>query len=485
MNQTSIFKPQYMQTRKPTWAMLSSLLLMACISLAQPAPTPKVLHRISAKQAMDMALEKRIEILNAKLDIANQESYNREITGAALPQVNGTAGMQHFFNIPVSVLPDFISPSVYGVLERENVVNANGDPIKWDGVINTFPARFGVPWQASVGVSVQQLLFQPDVFIGLRARSTALELYENQLDVKEDSVKANLLKSYYGVIIAERGLQFAKESRDRLQKLYNDQEQMLKNGFIERLDLDKTKVNLINIQTTTVRLKNLVALSYNGLKFAMGIPQSDSLILTDSLSMTDLRHDLLALEAQFKYDDRPEIRTLGSSQTLLELQVKRFKLNALPTVAAFWNMQTNAQRQRFNVFDTKDRWFFSNVAGINLSVPITDGFQRRNRVKQAQISLDKNRNTIDFMKQVIDLQVVSTRTEFTNALEQLEAQMENKDLAERVFENTKLKYERGLGSTFEIIQTEIVLQDALNNYYQALYSAVVARIAHLQALGKL
>lgn len=480
------FKNHNFQTMKTAkWVVGAVFLLAGYAATAQSNTTPKTIHRISAKQAMELALKQRVEILNAKLDIANQEAYNREITGAALPQVKGSAGFSHYFNIPVSVLPDFISPSVYGVMEKENIVNANGDPVKWDGIINTIPARFGVPWQASVGVSVQQLLFQPDVFVGLKARSTALELYENQLEQKEDSVKSNLLRSYYGVLIAQRGLSFALESKARLQKLYNDQEQLLKNGFIERLDLDKTKVNLINVQTTTVRLNNLVSLSYNALKFSMGIPQSDSLVLTDSLTMEELRKDVFVLQDQFKYEDRPEIKTLSSSQSLLELQVKRFKLNALPTVAAYWNLQSNAQRQRMNIFDTKDRWFFSNVAGVNIGFPITDGFQRRNRVKQAQYSADKNRNTINFMKEVIDLQVVSARTEFTNAMEALEAQMENKALAERVFETTKTKYERGLGSSFEIIQTETVLQEALNNYYQALYGAVVARIAYVQALGQL
>jgi outer membrane protein len=465
--------------------LLLSLLAINVTAHAQQQPSTPQLHRISARDAMDLALKQRIEILNAMLDIKDQEAFNKEVTGAAYPQIKGTMGLQRTFAIPVTVLPDFISPTVYGVLEKEGVQGANGNPIKWDGVVNTFPAQFGVPWQASVGVSVQQLLFQPDVFIGLKARSTAMELRENQLAVTQDSVKSNVLQAYYGVLIAERGLVFASESRDRLSKLYKDQEQLFKSGFIERLDLDKTKVNLNNINTQVTRLNNLIAVSYAGLKFALGLPQADSLVLTDSLSMDQLRKDVFSLEEDFKYESRPEVKTLLTSQELLELQVRRYKMNAYPTVAAFWNMQTNAQRKRFDFYDTGDRWFFSNLAGLSINVPIMDGWQRRNRVKQAEYALEKSRNTLNQFKQVVDLQVVSARSQFTNAMEALNAQIENKELAERVFETTKVKYQRGLGSSFELLQTETALQEALGNYYQALYNGVIAKINYMRALGKL
>ncbi len=305
------------------------------------------------------------------------------------------------------------------------------------------------------------------------------------MQVQADSVKSNVLQAYYGALIAERGLEFATESRDRLAKLYSDQEQLLKAGFIEKLDLDKTRVNLNNVKTSVTRLNNLVSLSYSGLKFALGLPQTDSLVLTDSLSLDQLRKEVFSLEEDFKYENRSEIRTLNTSNDLLELQVRRYKLNAYPTVAAFWNMQTNAQRARFNFFDTGDRWFFSNIAGVSVSVPLMDGWQRRNRVKQAEYALEKSRNTMTQFKQVIDLQVVSARTQFSNSIEALNSQVENKELAERVYETTKVKYERGLGSSFELLQSETSLQEALSNYYQALYNGVIAKINYMRALGKL
>jgi outer membrane protein TolC len=122
---------------------------------------------------------------------------------------------------------------------------------------------------------------------------------------------------------------------------------------------------------------------------------------------------------------------------------------------------------------------------MNISVPITDGWQRHNKVKQAQYSLDKTRNSMNQFKQAIDFQIINARTTLASAIAALNNQEENKVLAEKVFNSTKIKYAQGLGSSFEVLQSETDLQTALGSYYQALYNAGIARIAYQRALGKL
>src|SRR5690606_3426069 len=157
--------------------------------------------RLSADQAKEMALERLLSLENLRIDKKIQEAGNKEITGQALPQVKGNASVMHYFNIPVTFIPDFISPAVYDVLVNEGVRDQNGNPIvKPGGEPQLFPAAFGVPWQASVGFSIEQLLFQPDVFVGLKARDASIELTEFNIKVMEDSIKANVLRSYYSVV---------------------------------------------------------------------------------------------------------------------------------------------------------------------------------------------------------------------------------------------------------------------------------------------
>jgi len=348
-------------------------------------------YSLSAKQAADLALQNVTEIKNLQIDREMQISKNREYIAQAFPQISGSISTQHFFSIPVTLLPDFISPSVYQVLVDNGVRNGAGAPIvKPGGPPEFFPAQFGVPWQSSAGFTFQQLLFQPDLFIAIAARKKAVDFTEANLRVMEDSVKSNIYRSYYSVKIAEKRKQYLDESIVRLQKLKSDQEKLFKNGFAERLDIDKTQVSLNNLKSTTNQIEKLIEIGYASLKFAMAIEQKDSLILTDSLSEDQVKKDLLEL-TNFQYTDRNEIQLLGVVKELQGLDLKRQKLSYMPTIATYWNYSRNALGQEFNLFNFENKWFKASVWGVNMSIPIFDAGQKGERIRQAKLSLQKNK----------------------------------------------------------------------------------------------
>lgn len=442
--------------------------------------------RLSADQAKEMALERLLSLENLRIDKKIQEAGNKEITGQALPQVKGNASVMHYFNIPVTFIPDFISPAVYDVLVNEGVRDQNGNPIvKPGGEPQLFPAAFGVPWQASVGFSIEQLLFQPDVFVGLKARDASIELTEFNIKVMEDSIKANVLRSYYSVVIAEKRKEILNESVLRLEKLLSDQTEMYNNGFAERLDTERTQVTLNNLKTSLAQITNIVSLGYAALKFSTGLAQTDSIELTDDLNAEQLKAGLLELADNFNYEDRNEIGLLNTMEELNELDLQRYKLGKMPTIAAFWNFSENAQRHKFNFFNFNEDWYKTSVVGVNISVPIFSGFSQNRRIEKARLNLEKTRNNITDLKRAIDLQQVSAINTLKNALSAVEVQERNMELAEKVFNTTKIKFEQGLGSSFEILQAQTEFETAQSNYFQALYDAMIARVNYRRALGKL
>ncbi|MEJ7677365.1 MAG: TolC family protein [Segetibacter sp.] len=106
------------------------------------------------------------------------------------------------------------------------------------------------------------MLFQPDVFVGLQARKTALNLSQANLDVIKEGVKDSAYRRYYAILIAQKQSEFLDSGIRRLQKLYHDDSIMLVNGFAEKLDLDKVQVQLTNLQTSQSVLDNSIKLGY-------------------------------------------------------------------------------------------------------------------------------------------------------------------------------------------------------------------------------
>ena len=89
---------------------------------------------------------------------------------------------------------------------------------------------------------------------------------------------------------------------NRIKSLAHDAQIMYKNGFAERLDVDKLSVQLNNLETEKLKANNSVAIGYMGLKMLMGMPVKDSLVLTDVVNETSLNNDVLTEEEDLNID---------------------------------------------------------------------------------------------------------------------------------------------------------------------------------------
>lgn len=106
-------------------------------------------------------------------------------------------------------------------------------------------------------------------------------------------------------------------------------------------------------------------------------------------------------------------------------------------------------------------------------------------MNQAKYAGEKVENNILQLKQFIDLEQEIAKTTLNNAIINLDVQDRNVKLAEEVFTKTKIKYENGLGSSFEVIQADTELQRAQGSYFQALYEGMIAKTSFAKAFNKL
>lgn len=435
-------------------------------------------YELTVKQAVELAYQNLTEVKNAAIDVEIQQAQNSEITGQALPQVNGSAGLSRYLELPQVLFPDGSKAGIYNVLINEGLLPSTTKiPTPTSQAIS-----FVQPWNTNVGATLSQLLFQPDVFVGLKARKTALGIAQSNLELTKEKVKDSAYRRYYAILIAQKQTEFLQKGIDRLEKLYHDDSVMFVNGFAEKLDLDKVQVQLTNLRTSQNILDNSIKVAYAALKFSLGVSQKDTVQLKEGLTTEEVKKGLLDLN--FRYEDRKEIQTLNYVRKLQELDVKRSQLGYLPTLTTFINYNVQGQGKEF-ITSNKTLWFRSSQVGLNLNLPIFDGFQRKNKIQQAQLNLRKVENNIENMKQVIDLQQDISKESLKSALLNLDAQERNVQLAESVYATTKKKFEAGVGSSFEVLLSDNDWQTAQSNYFTGLYNAIVAKIAYQSSLGKL
>jgi outer membrane protein len=99
--------------------------------------------------------------------------------------------------------------------------------------------------------------------------------------------------------------------------------------------------------------------------------------------------------------------------------------------------------------------------------------------------LQQSINNIEGLKLNIDREVGEAINNYRSALATLDAQKRNMELAETVYNQTRLKFENGIGSNTEISTAQSDLSVAQSNYILATYDAINAKIDFLKASGKL
>jgi len=444
-----------MKSRTMKLFTISFLLLFAAVANAQK------INSFTVQQAVDYAKQNSVQVKNALLDYQVQKQTNREITSVAYPQISASGNFNDYLVIPTSLLPAEIAGGPAGTY---------------------FPVKFGTKYNASGGFDVSQLLFDGQVFVGLIAPGVALKFYEKQTEITEEMINVNVQKIYYQLVVGKQQMTSVDANIGRFEKLLKDTKEIYKQGFAERLDLDKVSVQLNNLQTEKIKIQSQLDAGNAGLKFLMNMPQKELLLLTDSITEDKIKENILA--DNYKYEDRKEYQFLTIAKQLNEFNVRRYKLSYLPVLSAFGNYSKNAQRQKFDFFKG-GQWFTTSLIGLRLSVPIFDGFAKSARVQKAKIEVQRSNNTIEQLKSSIDNDVAQARLKITASVVTMDNQKRNIELAEKVYNTTKIKYEQGLGNNQEIYNAQTELKIAQNNYYSALYDAIIAKIDYQKATGKL
>jgi len=439
------------------------LLVTVFFATAAFAQEEKTVHAFSLADAVNYAQKNNVQVKNTLLDIDIQTQTNREIAAAALPTIGSSLSATNFLTIPTSLLPG----QIFG------------------GAAGTFiPVQFGTKYNSTYGVNFNQILFDGQVFIALQARATSLEWKKKNAALTEENIKANIYKIYYQLSASKTQLNILDANIERLQKLANDAAAMYKNGFAERLDVDKVNVQLNNLQTEKLKANNSVTIGFMGLKMLMGMPVKDSLVLTDIINESNLSTDVL-YEDNFEYGVRKDFQYLTTIQKLSQYNIKRYQLSYLPTITLNGAYTKNAQRTKFDFFEKDGNWFETSLIGLNINLPLFTGMSRVAKVNKAKLELQQVDNQMAALKNNIDNELSQAKLNYMSSVATVNFQKKNMQLAENVYSQTKKKFEAGTGSNTEISAAQADLVAAQNNFMNALYAALIAKVDLLKASGKL
>ncbi|RAJ33295.1 TolC family protein [Pedobacter cryoconitis] len=411
-------------------------------------------EQLTLQDALNFAIQNNVNIRKAKLDIEGGKYKTQEVRAQALPQVTANGGL-------------------------------NYNPIIGSLIFNNQAVQLGKPWDINGGFQLSQQLFNQQVFTGLKAARTSENYYSLSANLTEEQVIEMVANNYYQVLVNRQQLNVIDTNIKNVKVVEKIISNQYENGLAKKIDVDRIKVNLTNLQTRREQTINGVVQLENQLKFSMGMPVTTIITLPpDEFSKVET---LPVMADSINTEGRTEIRLLNIQKELLSLQRKSYVAEYYPQLSLVSNITRTGQSDKFDLLSPHGRTFYYNASaiGVTIKVPIFNGFATRSRIRQADVNIKKADEDIRESKNNLNLAYENAKIQLKNNITTIKSQRQNVLLAQEIYNSTQNNYNNGLAALTDLLDTENALTEAQNSYTQALLNYKIAEIQLIKSNGNI
>lgn len=410
----------------------------------------------SIDDAWNYAVQHNVNVQKAKIDETIAAQKVKETTGIGLPQINAQAKYQDYIKIPVMYV-DFTNTGNLQEFKMAQKYNFNS------------------------GVTVSQLLFNGSYLVGLQSAKTYRETAKLISEKTQLSVKEGIMMTYAGVLATDENIKTLEENKRILDKNLSDTRTTYKVGLIEFQNVEQLEYSQKSMATALENLKRTRQKLANALKYQLGYPIDQPIVLTSSFEELVARNNALFSSDAVNFDNHVDMRLQQNMVKTNELLLKLEKSKALPSLAAFYSANWNAVGNSMDAM----KWTYPMLWGLQLDVPIFSGLQRHWRTQQAKLNVEKAKLDLDDTRKSLQNNTTAASIDFENAIASFNNAKELIALSTSIYNKQQIKFKEGMGTSFELSQAESQLFDAQRQYYEAALNLIQTRTRLDQATGLL
>ena len=419
--------------------------------------------KLTLEESINFAIENNENLKNSYLEEKISKAITKEYLSIGLPQINFDGGVKYNHEVQKSLID--ISRFMPGVPEGTEQ-----------------EVQFGQTYDGRMDLFLNQMIFNGSYFVGLSAAKELVNLSEKLTKRDIIDINESVQKAFYTVLNTKKRIELVDINISRLSTLLNQTQKLFENGFVEKLDVDRIRVSYNNLKSEKIKADRLYQLSKEVFNFQIGVPVGTDIQLVGELT-EDLVSSFNYSLKDFDYSKRIEYSILQTDKNLKFYDLKNNRSQFLPQIYANLNYGYNTSSSEYDLFFNSNRWKNYGTVGLQIIVPIFDGFNKRSKINRSKIVVQQVENQIKFLERSIDLQINQNFIELKNAIQSLNISKENLVLANEVYNVSEKKYKEGVGSNLEVLDSNNSLKTAQTNYYNAYYQAIISKINLDKTLG--
>lgn len=407
---------------------------------------------LDLNRAIEFALEKNAEIKIAQLEVEKSKEKLKEALSGLYPKLDLSAQYQRFIKKPVIFLPPgtpFSPGNKPGILEIGSNNSYNGT------------ASLSLP------------LFAWSLYESIGLASNSLDLSNESYRNTKNQIIGNVKKSFLSVLLSREMKNLMELSLKNAEENFENVKRLNKAGTLSDYDVLRAEVQVENLKPVVLQMENNYKLSLEALKVAIGFDAKEEIEVVGELEFEEpykIPTEEEVIDELLKTN--PQLSILENQVKLYEKMVSLEKSSYLPTLAGFGSYQYQTQANDFNF--SEYRWVKTFVVGLQIQLPVFNGFKTQARVSQAEISLSQAKEQKKNLTETIKTQALSILYRIQQALKRIEGQNKTVKQAEEGYNIAKRRLENGLATQLEVNDAELALRQARINRLQAIYDLKVA-----------
>jgi outer membrane protein TolC len=417
---------------------------------------------LSLRQCVQIAVDENINVKTARIDKEKNQYKKAEAISAIIPKINVGANFQDNLSLPTTLLP--------------------GEIIGQPGT--TVPVQMGTKFNTSANATLSWVLYNQTAITAIQLSQKVTQLNDLGIEKAGEELAAEVAKLYFLTVTTSQQKELVEENITRTKRIQDITKILVDNGMGKQVDYDRISINLENLYTQLSNVEASLEQQHNMIKYMLNIPLGSTIVLTYTVEEMQLLQNSPGNLSNFS--NHIDIKLLESQLEINRMNRKVVNSGYAPSLVFTGQYAYQGLRKEFgNYFNDspENKWFGSSFIGLNLSIPIFDGFEKRSKSLQAKMDYQRTAALLSDKKEKFTADYQNAVNNYQNNKANVERQKQNTALAGRVYDETALKYREGLSTMSNLLQDEMSLSSAQANYLTALYNYKEAEIKIMSLTG--
>ena len=448
------------RTRKCSQRSAPNRVKLLCLVVLVALYSGVAAQSFKLEDAIRTALINNQQLTNSRLDMRSAEYRIKEIKSALLPTIDLTGQLLYYNDLPAQYVPS----SAFG--------GPSGEYTKF---------TMGMAQTTSGNIQLKQDLYNQSIRVGLKAAKATQEASAMQEMVTRESIVYNVASTFYSVQVLSDNLLRLSENIRNLEKTTHINSVLKENEIVSVNVHNRMLINLENLRNQYDNQKLLLDKNITLLKHLMNV-DINSDITVAPFDYTEV----VSIDATEDMMQRPDIRLQEAQLKLSEYDKKSIAAGFYPVLS---NTATFGYSGYYDSFaphkQINNDWIKTSSFALSLKIPVFDGFRKQNQLKQKEIAIQKNLNTLSMMRSSANKELIDAKENYRTNKNLLTSNKKSLDLAEQLFTSSQSEYENGITSITEFLNAQNDLTTARTNYSNALLNLKLAELSLKKASGTL